>query len=157
MAPTATGRSPACPTELCYSWWQSPREAPDYATHVDIHNKPGFDPCELFWGSPPPRVSLDASKVRGTHGRPDRPAALLTTLPAADLPADTAALGLAASGIWPVAVARLAYWPAVAVPVAVQVIFAPTASVELGQEMAPMTSSVTVTDDSGALPVFVTT
>jgi hypothetical protein len=29
-----------------YRWWDNPREAPDYATHVDIHNKPGYDPCE---------------------------------------------------------------------------------------------------------------
>jgi len=54
---------------LAYPWWTDRREAPDYARHVDIHNKPGFDPCELFFGFPPPAVSLDTSKVRGTHGR----------------------------------------------------------------------------------------
>ena len=52
-----------------YPWWDEPREAPDYATHVDIHNKPGYDPCELFFGFPPPKVSLDPGRIRGTHGR----------------------------------------------------------------------------------------
>jgi predicted AlkP superfamily pyrophosphatase or phosphodiesterase len=54
-----------------YRWWDSPREAPDYATHVDIHNKPGYDPCELFFGWPPMRVSQNPSRIRGTHGRLD--------------------------------------------------------------------------------------
>ena len=27
-----------------YRWWTDRREAPDFASHVDIHNKPGFDP-----------------------------------------------------------------------------------------------------------------
>jgi hypothetical protein len=43
-------------------------EAPDYASHVDIHNKPGYDPCELFFGWPPGSVSFDTRKIRGTHG-----------------------------------------------------------------------------------------
>lgn len=52
-----------------YPWWDSAREAPDYAGHVDIHNKPGYDPCELFWGWPPGRISANPARVRGTHGR----------------------------------------------------------------------------------------
>ncbi len=53
-----------------YPWWTDRREAPDYATHIDIHSKPGYDPCELFFGSYlPPKVSLDARRIRGTHGR----------------------------------------------------------------------------------------
>jgi hypothetical protein len=59
---------------LAYSWWDNPREAPEYATHVDIHNKPGYDPGELFWGFPPPSVTLKPEKVQGTHGRDDLPA-----------------------------------------------------------------------------------
>lgn len=59
---------------FAYPWWDDPREAPDYASHVDIHSKIGFDPCELFWGWPPPAVSQDARRVRGTHGRADAPA-----------------------------------------------------------------------------------
>jgi hypothetical protein len=54
---------------FAYPWWTDRREAPDYATHVDIHNKPGYDPCELFFGWPPMSVSTNASRVRGTHGR----------------------------------------------------------------------------------------
>lgn len=52
-----------------YKWWTSVSEAPDYAAHVDIHNKPGFDPCELFWGWPPGSVALNDKRVGGTHGR----------------------------------------------------------------------------------------
>ena len=44
-----------------YKWWSDSREAPDYASHVDIHNKPGFDPTELFF--------FGRGTVRGTHGR----------------------------------------------------------------------------------------
>ncbi|MBM4144239.1 MAG: alkaline phosphatase family protein [Lentisphaerae bacterium] len=56
---------------IAYPWWDKPREAPDYAAHVDIHNKPGYDPAELFWGWPPGSVSRDPRRVRGTHGRND--------------------------------------------------------------------------------------
>ena len=44
-----------------YKWWTDRREAPDYASHVDIHNKPGYDPAELFL--------FCRGIVRGTHGR----------------------------------------------------------------------------------------
>ena len=44
-----------------YPWWTNPKEAPDFAAHVDIHNKPGFDPKELFL--------FCRGTVRGTHGR----------------------------------------------------------------------------------------
>ena len=44
-----------------YKWWTDRREAPDYASHVDIHNKPGYDPAELFL--------FGRGTVRGTHGR----------------------------------------------------------------------------------------
>jgi len=78
---------------FAYSWWDAPREAPDYATHVDIHNKPGYDPCELFWGGFfPPRVSLDATRVRGSHGRPGSQACFATDLALADAPEDLIAL-----------------------------------------------------------------
>jgi hypothetical protein len=53
---------------LAYPWWEEAREAPDFAGHVDIHNKPGYDPCELFWGWPPGAVSCDTRRPRGTHG-----------------------------------------------------------------------------------------
>lgn len=54
-----------------YRWWDDPKEAPDYASHIDIHNKPGYDPCELFFGWPPMRVSQNPFRIRGTHGRLD--------------------------------------------------------------------------------------
>ncbi|HMP89893.1 MAG TPA: alkaline phosphatase family protein [Kiritimatiellia bacterium] len=54
---------------FAYPWWVNSSEAPDYATHIDIHNKPGFDPCELFFGWPPPSISMNTKKVDGTHGR----------------------------------------------------------------------------------------
>ncbi len=60
---------------FAYPWWRHPREAPDYATHVDIHNKPGFDPCELFFGRLPWQVCTDPSRVGGTHGTSGTPAA----------------------------------------------------------------------------------
>ena len=44
-----------------YEWWTDRREAPDFASHVDIHNKPGFDPKELFF--------FNRGIVKGTHGR----------------------------------------------------------------------------------------
>jgi len=54
---------------FAYPWWSDKREAPDFAGHVDIHNKPGFDPCELFFGWPPGSVSMNTQRVGGTHGR----------------------------------------------------------------------------------------
>ena len=54
---------------FAYPWWSEPRQAPDYANQMDIHNKPGFDPCELFFGFPPPHTSQKTQKIRGTHGR----------------------------------------------------------------------------------------
>ncbi|MDA3873443.1 MAG: alkaline phosphatase family protein [Kiritimatiellae bacterium] len=55
---------------FAYPWWSDPKEAPDFATHVDIHNKPGFDVCELFFGRFPWQVSQDTGKVGGCHGAP---------------------------------------------------------------------------------------
>jgi predicted AlkP superfamily pyrophosphatase or phosphodiesterase len=79
---------------FAYPFWLDDRQAPDYARTVDIHRKPGYDPCELFldprsWW---PRgrvlrrllqkklgfrtlfdvIPLDASLVRGSHGLPAR-------------------------------------------------------------------------------------
>jgi predicted AlkP superfamily pyrophosphatase or phosphodiesterase len=79
---------------FAYPFWLDDRAAPDYARTVDIHRKPGYDPCELFvdprlWW-PTGRVirrliqkklgfrtlfdviPLDASLVRGSHGLPAR-------------------------------------------------------------------------------------
>ncbi|MBT3376105.1 MAG: alkaline phosphatase family protein [Lentisphaerae bacterium] len=68
---------------FAYPWWTDRRDAPDYATHIDIHNKPGFDPCELSWSWWPPGVSLDTKRVKGTHGRtgPGRDVSWASTMP----------------------------------------------------------------------------
>jgi predicted AlkP superfamily pyrophosphatase or phosphodiesterase len=75
---------------FAYPWWTHKRHAPDYARHIDIHNKPGFDPCELFFGWPPVSVSQDTTRIGGTHGRagPGREIAWATTLPLSSEPAD---------------------------------------------------------------------
>ncbi|MFP4105550.1 MAG: alkaline phosphatase family protein [Phycisphaerae bacterium] len=54
---------------FAYPWWTEKSQQPDFATHVDIHNKPGFDPAELFFGWPPGGIARDLSKIRGSHGR----------------------------------------------------------------------------------------
>lgn len=76
-----------------YYYWLDDRRAPDYARTVDIHRKPGYDPVELFI-DPAIRwpalyvgwqlfrralgqrvlletTALDATLVRGSHGRPE--------------------------------------------------------------------------------------
>jgi len=77
---------------FAYPYWLDDSRAPDFAPTVDIHRKPGYDPCELFVDPalrmPALRVArrllqkklgmrylmdvvpLDASLVRGSHGRP---------------------------------------------------------------------------------------
>jgi predicted AlkP superfamily pyrophosphatase or phosphodiesterase len=80
-----------------YYYWLDDDQAPDYARTVDIHRKPGYDPVELFLDPSIhiPQLSigwrlakralgmrtlmdvipLDASLVKGSHGRPtDDPA-----------------------------------------------------------------------------------
>jgi predicted AlkP superfamily pyrophosphatase or phosphodiesterase len=53
-----------------YYWWTDPDDEPPYADEMDIHAKPGFDPCELFLGDTG-MVSRDPSLVGGSHGRID--------------------------------------------------------------------------------------
>jgi predicted AlkP superfamily pyrophosphatase or phosphodiesterase len=78
-----------------YYYWREDKKAPDFARTVDIHRKPGYDPVELFI-DPTIRlpmakiaskllarklgfrnlldiISLDASLVKGSHGRIDNP------------------------------------------------------------------------------------
>ena len=85
---------------FAYPYWLDDRLAPDFARTVDIHRKPGYDPCELFFDPglwwPKGRairrlvqkklgfrtlfdvIPLDPALVRGSHGVPaarpeDRP------------------------------------------------------------------------------------
>ena len=58
---------------FAYNWWEKKSEAPDYATHVDIHNKPGFDPLEMYlklW--PPMSIETDLTCLKASHGRKSR-------------------------------------------------------------------------------------
>jgi predicted AlkP superfamily pyrophosphatase or phosphodiesterase len=79
---------------FAYPFWEDDRLAPDYARTVDIHRKPGYDPCELFFDPkllwPTGRaawrllqkklgfrtlfdvIPLDPTLVHGSHGLPAR-------------------------------------------------------------------------------------
>jgi predicted AlkP superfamily pyrophosphatase or phosphodiesterase len=74
-----------------YYYWLDDVQAPDFARTVDIHRKPGYDPCELFldpaMSAPKLKIAwkllkkkigmrtlmdvipLDAGLVKGSHGR----------------------------------------------------------------------------------------
>jgi predicted AlkP superfamily pyrophosphatase or phosphodiesterase len=75
-----------------YYYWRDDARAPDFARTVEIHRKPGYDPMELFFDPTNPGaakaraarallrkkaglryrmdvVGLDATAVRGSHGR----------------------------------------------------------------------------------------
>jgi len=78
-------------TWFTHYFWENDERAPDYARTVNIHAKPGYDPCELFIDPriPFPKLKivwtllkkvlgfrylmevtpLDASLVKGSHGR----------------------------------------------------------------------------------------
>ena len=78
---------------FAYPWFEKD-EAPDYASHVDIHNKPGYDPCELYFGWPPGSVSFDTTKIRGSHGSvgPGYEIAWSSSLPFEEKPVSAQAL-----------------------------------------------------------------
>ncbi len=87
-------------TWLAYPWWTERQQAPDYAAHVDIHSKPGFDPCELF-GEPfdwlPMSVTQDTTRIRGSHGRAGEGREVVwgTTLSLSEQPTDLISLARA--------------------------------------------------------------
>lgn len=77
---------------FAYPWWEEEENAPDFADRIDIHNKPGFDPLELFsaiW--PPKSVPQDTELVQGTYGRPGRIIHASTFTPPPDLRSFTGA------------------------------------------------------------------
>ena len=49
-----------------YYWWLDDARAPDYARTVNIHAKPGYDPCELFLD---PAIRFPGLKIAGTLAR----------------------------------------------------------------------------------------
>jgi len=53
-----------------YYWWDDRSREPDFATHVDIHRKPGYDPLELFIEPGTFKISQDTSLIQGSHGTP---------------------------------------------------------------------------------------
>ncbi|MCA9249218.1 MAG: alkaline phosphatase family protein [Planctomycetales bacterium] len=53
-----------------YYWWFDDSRAPDFARTVDIHRKPGYDPCEMIFDPATKGISLDATLIRGSHGAP---------------------------------------------------------------------------------------
>ena len=53
-----------------YYWWDDRAREPDFAGHVDIHRKPGYDPLELFFDHETKKISQDTSLIRGAHGYP---------------------------------------------------------------------------------------
>jgi predicted AlkP superfamily pyrophosphatase or phosphodiesterase len=79
-----------------YYFWEDDAKAPDYARTIDIHRKPGYDPVELFLDPdikfPKLKIAkfllrkklgfralmdvipLDATLVKGSHGRDNVPA-----------------------------------------------------------------------------------
>lgn len=77
-----------------HDYWLDEANKPDFANCVDIHRKPGYDPRELFTDKSMPAIALrlfkkklgfrtlmdviplDASLVKGTHGRIDNEPAL---------------------------------------------------------------------------------
>jgi len=52
-----------------YRWWTDPAAAPTFATTVDIHRKPGYDPLELFMDMATRTIRQDEGLIRGSHGR----------------------------------------------------------------------------------------
>jgi len=96
-----------------YYFWDDDALAPDYARTIDIHRKPGYDPCELFLDPqlafPKLKIArfllqkklglrglldvipLDASLVRGSHGRDDVPDGERPILLGSNWPVSTAA------------------------------------------------------------------
>lgn len=54
---------------FAYNFWRVSEYPPDYACHVDIHQKPGFDPCELFSDWLPWRSSTNTRRIMGSHGK----------------------------------------------------------------------------------------
>ncbi|MBN1854203.1 MAG: alkaline phosphatase family protein [Pirellulales bacterium] len=53
-----------------YYWWFDDSVAPSYARAVDIHQKPGYDPVELFFDPATRGIPLDPTLVHGSHGAP---------------------------------------------------------------------------------------
>ena len=91
---------------FAYYWWEDWKKAPEFAFTVDIHQKPGYDPCELWfdyrrmartWRL---ATGTNPALVKGSHGRVDANpqdwGALVLSEPVKGLPVQLAATDLAA-------------------------------------------------------------
>lgn len=98
-----------------YYFWLDDAKAPDYARVVDIHKKPGYDPVEMFMTSKLRAaykllrktvglryvmdvIPLDATLVKGSHGRVGTPEAFHPVIITEGLPNNE----LMASGVYDV-------------------------------------------------------
>ena len=90
---------------FAYYWWHDWAKAPEFAFTVDIHRKPGYDPCELFFDwrrmarTFKPATATNPDLVKGSHGRvsgDQRDWAVLAGDAVADLPATIVAEDFAA-------------------------------------------------------------
>jgi predicted AlkP superfamily pyrophosphatase or phosphodiesterase len=60
---------------FAYYWWNDWAKAPAFAHTVDIHRKPGYDPCELWFDWPRMArtfklaTATNPELVKGSHGR----------------------------------------------------------------------------------------
>ena len=92
---------------FAYYYWLDDAQAPDFATTVDIHRKPGYDPCELFMTSKLRAaarlaqkkigmrykmdvIPLDPTLVRGSHGLTPAPEQGPLIVGPGDLPTEMA-------------------------------------------------------------------
>jgi predicted AlkP superfamily pyrophosphatase or phosphodiesterase len=60
---------------FAYYWWTDDALAPAFARTIDIHQKPGYDPVELFIDPASGGTPLDAALVKGSNGALDSEAA----------------------------------------------------------------------------------
>ncbi|MDB5117749.1 MAG: phosphodiesterase [Mucilaginibacter sp.] len=91
-----------------YYFWLDDAVAPDYARCVDIHKKPGYDPVEMFMTSKGRAaykllrklagfryvmdvIPLDATLIKGSHGRANIPASYKAVLIMDDVQKDVLA------------------------------------------------------------------
>ena len=62
---------------FAYYWWNDWDKSPEFAFTVDIHRKPGYDPCELWFDyrrmarTLKMATATDPGLVKGSHGRVD--------------------------------------------------------------------------------------
>lgn len=57
---------------FAYYFWDVPEKAPDFAAHIDIHRKPGYDPVELFMDLSTFKIPQTPELIKGSHGAPPK-------------------------------------------------------------------------------------